>query len=163
MSITDIAFMCGYSSHQNFTKAVRKAIGLSPTEYRKNDVYFYFPAYVANYARNITVKKENIPETICVSFFYNKLENIENRALEHLFELIPRFDGRIFGRQGKQKGKMYSYELYLTEAEKYRSILENGGFSEIHTHAAYSYLYASTIVKNNELEINKSWNYLYDT
>jgi len=77
--------------------------------------------------------------------------------------LVPDFDGRIFGRQGKQKGNMYSYELYLTEAEKYRSILENGGFREIHTHAAYSHLYATTIVKNDELEINKSWNYIYDT
>jgi len=58
MSITDIAFMCGYSSHQNFTNAVRKAIGLSPTEYRKNDMYFYFPAYITWDACKITVKKK---------------------------------------------------------------------------------------------------------
>ncbi len=162
MSITDIAFMCDYSSHQNFTKAVRKEIGLSPTEYRKNDMYFYFPAYITEYNMHITVKKENIPSTTCICFFDSKLDNIEDRAIDRLFELIPDFNGRIFGRKSKQKSTVFSYELYLTEAEKYRPVLEKGGFGEINIHPAHSHLYASTTVKNNETEINESWNYFYN-
>lgn len=162
MSITDIAFMCNYSSHQNFTKAVKKEIGLSPSDYRKSDMYFYFPAYVTKYDQHITVKKENIPETISASFFHSKLEGIENRALDRLFEIIPNFNGRVFGRQGKQINTAFRYELYLTEAKKYCHNLANGGFGEIHIHPAHSHRYASTIVNNNETQINESWNYLYD-
>ncbi|MCL2665857.1 MAG: AraC family transcriptional regulator, partial [Defluviitaleaceae bacterium] len=44
MTFTEAALMCGYSSHQSFCREVKKTLGITPSEYKNNESYFFFPA-----------------------------------------------------------------------------------------------------------------------
>lgn len=162
LSFTDIACICGYSSHQNFSKIVKLSTGVSPTEYKKSDLYFYFSPYYTDCAGPITVKKAVIPPVICVRYYSGRLTGIENRALACLFRAIPDFNGKIYGRAGKQKNSQFCYELCLTNAEQYIPVLENCGFGSVCRFPGFSQLFAMMTSDNTESAINSSWNFLYN-
>ncbi|MCL2433545.1 MAG: GyrI-like domain-containing protein, partial [Clostridia bacterium] len=90
---------------------------------------------------SVKVNTEAIPawETTC--YYDSRLIGIEDRAITSLGEV----KGRIFGRNGKQKGNRFCYML-MTETDG----------------PAATGLYATCTVNYNEDEINRGWNYLYN-
>ena len=45
LSMTDIACQCGFSSQQAMGRAVRQAVGMTPSAYKTSEVYYFFPPY----------------------------------------------------------------------------------------------------------------------
>lgn len=160
-TIADIAYVCGYSSQQAFCKCVKSATGQTPLEYRESDCFYYFPKFDGGTLHQIHVAAEHIPETTLVRFGHHQYRGIEDRAIRYLFSLLPDYSGRIFGRNGKQEGSWFYYELYLTDAERYMENLQNSKFDYIGTRPAYSATLAVTPTQNNDDRINAAWDYLY--
>jgi predicted transcriptional regulator YdeE len=75
------------------------------------------------------------------------LVGIENRAIDSLGEI----KGRVFGRNGKQIGNRFCYELMSEKPN---------GSGKTGTYAVSTY--AVCTVKYNERDINDGWNYLYN-
>jgi len=62
---------------------------------------------------------------------------------------MPGFNGRVFGRNGKQLGSKLCYELYIEAAEADRPAITG--------------TFAGISCPNIEEEINAAWDYLYNT
>lgn len=161
MSLTDIAYYCGYSSQQAFCKYVKTTTGQTPLEYKKSDKYYYFPPFKGDIKTYVSVASEMIPKTIVCKFYHSQIKGIENKAINHLLSIFPDFNGRVFGRNGKQSGSKFCYELYITSDGALEKFLKNSQFQNIELQPSHSDTYATATVKNIDEEINKAWNYMY--
>jgi predicted transcriptional regulator YdeE len=89
------------------------------------------------------------------------LKGIENKAIKAFLNACPDYIGRIFGRNGKQKGNIFCYELYLTSTEINYDILSSYGFVVESDIPCFTSAFASSTVTNDEQKINAAWDYLY--
>ncbi|MFC3749617.1 helix-turn-helix transcriptional regulator [Paenibacillus sp. GCM10012306] len=158
MPLADIAMEWGYSSQQAFCKHVKSTLGQSPLEYRNGDCYYYFPPYNSQNDRQVSVASECIPETVRARYYHSSLENIERNAMRSLFSLLPGYRGRIFGRNGKQDGNRFCYELYIQGIDA-RDLAE-GEFTSLETVSSFNNSFATVIVDHKEDAIFEAWNYL---
>lgn len=161
MGFTDIAFQCGYSSHQALCRAIKQNLGLTPSEYKNGNVYYFFPPFSGVPLYDVTVLKNTIPSTFRVLFYSKKLSGIENTAINTFFKAIPDYSGRIFGRNGDQKGDKFCYELHLSDTARDYSALINYGFRVTYEVSSIDATFAMVSVRNNENVINAAWDYLY--
>ena len=169
MGFTDIAIRCGYSSHQTFCRAVKQALGITPSEYKGGSAYYFFPpamCKVKSEARGelhhgVTVQHMTIPDTLRMLFYHPQLRGIEDRAINALLQAIPDYNGRIFGRSGKQKQNLSCYELYLSDTDTRHDILNTYGFEGLGKCPAITATFATLTVRNIESEINAAWDFLY--
>lgn len=163
MGLTDIAFQCGYSSHQALCRAVKQTIGLTPSEYKHGDIYYLFPPFNGEPLQSVTVSNETIPQTLRVLFYHSSLMNIENMAVNTFLHAFPDYNGRIFGRNGKQEGNKFCYELYLTDTCVNRDKIKSYGFETMQEIPYSTAIFATSTVRNDEQKINAAWDYLYST
>ena len=77
--------------------------------------------------------------------------------------LAPGFRGRIFGRNGKQRGAKSCYELYITNYERLLPLLETSAFEAGGSRPAIDALFATTAAPFEEAHVNAAWDYLYLT
>lgn len=159
--LADIAYQCGYSSHQALCRAVKHHLGLSPTEYRNGDVYYFFPPYEAGPVQAVTVSNATIPRALRVLFYRSSPNGIERAAVSAFLTAFPGYKQRIFGRNGKQQGNRFCYELYLTDIENEYASLAERGFALGQETPAVSAFFASCTVVDDEPRICAAWDYLY--
>ena len=161
MGLTDIAFKCGYSSHQALCRAVKQVLNLTPSEYKSSDTYYFFPPFNSEPLQSVTVSNEMIPSTLRVLFYHSRLTDIENIAVNTFLHIFPNYEGRIFGRNGKQVGDKFCYELYLTDQKHNYDVLTSHGFEITGKIPCLNSMFASSTVINDEGRLNSAWNYLY--
>ncbi|HPF54998.1 MAG TPA: helix-turn-helix domain-containing protein [Clostridiales bacterium] len=143
MPLDVITAESGYQTQQAFHKQFRELVNMTPLEYRKSDTWFYFYPFDTNdISLAVKVGAEVFPACEARHFYDSCLAGIEDRAIESLGEV----KGRVFGRNGKQIGNRFCYEV-MTEKE---NALGKTG------------TYAVCTVKYNEREIGDGWNYLYN-
>lgn len=134
----------GYETQQAFHKQFKSVVGITPAQYRQSDTYFYFhPAIDHSVSFAVKVGTEFIPVCSTTRFYDTCLAGIEDKAIASLGGV----SGRVFGRNGKQLGNRFCYELMTQEAG---------------TGKGEARLYATCTVRYNEPEINEAWNYLYN-
>jgi len=137
-----IADESGCQTQQAFNKLFKSIVGMTPLEYKESDSYFYFyPSSRNEISIAVNVGTEYIPECITTRFYDSCLIGIEDKAVAAQGDI----KGRIFGRNGKQIGNRFCYEV-MTEKEG----------------TANSGTYATCTVNYNEKDINDGWNYLYN-
>lgn len=161
MSLTDIAYTCGYSSQQAFCRSVKSVTGQTPLEYKESGCYYYFPMFNSDNKRMVTVTTETIPQTLCIKFYHSQIRGIENRAVNYLLTVLPEYEGRIFGRNGSQLESRLCYELYIKPDDKNFEKLKNSAFVVGGFIPEVTSFFAKTTAKNMDEEINSSWDYLY--
>jgi len=161
MELTDIAFHCGYSSYLTLWRAIKQTLGVAPSEYKDGTTYYFFPPSSGEQLQSVTISNSVIPQTQRMLYYNTKLTNIENIAVKTFLQVFPNYNGRIFGRNGKQKGNRFCYELYLSDTETDYSKLELFGFELEETMSCFSSIFATSSVRNDELKINAAWDYLY--
>ncbi|MCL2775435.1 MAG: AraC family transcriptional regulator [Oscillospiraceae bacterium] len=161
MGFTDIAFQCGYSSYLTLWRAVRQTLGLTPSEYKNGNTYYFFPPFKGNPIQPVTVSNDTIPRALRVLYYHTKLTGIENAAIQTFLQIVPNYNGRIFGRNGKQSGSRFCYELYLTDTSIDCGKLNGRGFKTTNIIPCFTKLFAVSTVRNDEKKINAAWNYLY--
>ena len=138
---------CG--TQQAFHKQFKSTVGLTPLDYRRGDSYFYFyPFTLPEIGIAVKVGAETIPPCSTLRYYDGSLRGIEDKALAALG--TPQ--GRVFGRGGRQIGSRFCYEL--------RSALQDGDSPHSEGHTA---VFASCVVPYHEAEINRAWNYLYNS
>lgn len=159
--LAEIAYLCGFSSQQALCREVKKATGMTPLNYRRSSDYYGFPPYFQSRSR-ITVTGEQIPAARCLYFYHSQMQDIERRAVEAFLQNVPGYTGRLFGRDGKQQGSRFCYELYVTEAFPLPNTLErifiSGGMCPERRGK-----FACTTVENQEEAICRAWDELYHT
>lgn len=160
-SLVDIVYEYGYSSQQAFCKCVKAATGLTPLEYKLKDGYYYYPRFCQDSKLQVLISGENIPKTVHLNYYHSQIRGIENRSVDYLLSLIPDYDGRIFGRNGKQLNNRFCYELNIEYKEDLVNLLKNSDFSDVSITAPQADIYAKISVKNIESSINSAWDYLY--
>ena len=142
MPLSIIADESGCGTQQAFHKLFKSIVGMTPLEYNRGDTFFYFYPFAINeISLAVKVGTETIPECATTRFYDSCLIGIEDRAIASLGEI----KGRVFGRNGKQIGSQFCYEV----------MTEQPG-------AGKTDLYATCVVNYNEPEINDGWNYLYN-
>lgn len=161
MNTADISCLCGYSSQAALCQTIKYYLGITATEYKNSTCQYFFPKFDSDVFRQIEVKAENIPKTISVLFYHPKLTGIENRAIGYLQSVVPAYKGRIFGRNEKQCGNQFCYELMIEYSETNMALLQNSSFQISSVKPSVRHTFACTIVKNSEPEINAAWDYLY--
>jgi len=160
-SFTDIAFQCGYSSYQAFCRVIQQTLNMTMSEYKNSDIYYFFPPFNGEPLQSVIVSSETIPPSTRVFFYHSRLSDIENIAVNKFLEVFPNYDGRIFGRNGKQKGARLCYELILPNTNKSYDILTSHGFEIAENIPCLSATFASSTIPNDKRKINSAWNYLY--
>ena len=148
LPLLQVAQDCGFGSQQALCKAVKALTGHSPLQYKSGGGEYFFPPGDGETAHTVTVSTETIPPTRRLCYYDSRLRGIENRALAWLFAEMPSYTGRIFGRNGQQRGAKLCYELYI-ESDQPDQPAITGAF-------------AKTLCANTETEINAAWDYLYD-
>ena len=161
MELADIAYKCGYSSHQALCRAVKQMLNLTPSEYKNSDTYYFFPPFNSEPLQSVTVSNETIPSSLRVLFYHSRLTGIENIAVNTFLHIFPNYDGRIFGKNGKQEGSKFCYELYLTGTKHNYDMLTSHGFEIAECIPCLTSMFASSTITNDEGRINSAWNYLY--
>lgn len=142
-----IAGESGYGTQQAFNKLFKSVVGMTPIGYRQGDTYFYFyPFDMSEISLAVKVGTEFIPGCKTTRFYDSCLLGIENKAIDSLGQIT----GRVFGRNGKQIGNQFCYEVMTEQAGNTAG-------------AGKTDLYAACVVNYNEPEINDGWNYLYNT
>ncbi|HBN85699.1 MAG TPA: hypothetical protein DDZ89_17855 [Clostridiales bacterium] len=137
-----IANESGCQTQQAFNKMFKCIVGMTPLEYKQCDTYFYFYPYsIDEISIAVKVGNEFIPECQTIRFYDSCLIGIEDKAIAGLNDI----KGRIFGRNGKQIGNQFCYEV----------ITEKDGIGKTGT-------YATCVINYNEQDINDGWNYLYN-
>ncbi|MCL2433928.1 MAG: AraC family transcriptional regulator, partial [Clostridia bacterium] len=137
LALSVIAQESGYSTPQAFHKQFKNVVGMTPHEYRQSDAYWYFyPFSQDEVSISVKVSTETIPACQTTLYYDPCLIGIEDRAVASL----GRVEGRIFGRNGKQKGNQFCYEV-MTETPG----------------PATTNLYATCTVNYTEEEINSGW------
>jgi AraC-like DNA-binding protein len=163
LSLLDIAYQCGFSSQQALNRAVRQAVGMTPCAYKNSEIYYFFPPYTGQALFPVSVNPESIPATLCLRYYDAKHKGIEERATASFLALAPGFRGRLFGRNGKQRGAKSCYELYITDCERLLPLLKKSVFEIGEPCPAMNSLFATTAAPNEEARINTAWDYLYLT
>lgn len=159
-SLADIAYSCGYSSQQSLCREIKSLIGVTATDYKNNNEYFFFPpCYIAS-EYQISVMKCKIPSTLCIKYYSTKYVCIENKAVNCFINNNPGYTGKIFGRNGRQRSNEFCYELYIEQKQDFR--LNINGFESGSIFPSYSTTCAIVSVNNHDLEINAGWNYIYN-
>lgn len=116
---------------------------MTPVEYKQSDSYFYFyPFSINDISVVVNVGSQTIPACTTRRFYDSRLIGIEDKAIRSLGGIT----GRAFGRNGKQIGSRFCYEV----------MIETDGIGKKGT-------YAACTVDYNEKDINNGWNYLYST
>lgn len=160
--MADIAYLWGYSSQQDFSRLVQRKLNMTPVEYKKSDRYYYFPRYSGDSIFDVSVEHITIPKLQCFCFYTAKLTCLEKSAVKALFDLLPDYSGKIFGRNGRQRNQKFCYELYLSveadQAKHLEKVFEAGKQM-----SAYTGLFAMTTVKNQDDVINCAWEYIDKT
>ena len=110
----------------------------------------------------MSVGQESIPATRRLRYYDSRLQGLENRALDWLLASRPEYRGRIFGRNGEQKGPKLCYELYI-EIHPNESADSPGTPGDDADQPAVTGLFAQTTCPNTEDKINAAWDYLYLT
>ncbi|MEO3947805.1 helix-turn-helix domain-containing protein [Gorillibacterium sp. CAU 1737] len=162
LSLSAIAYECGYSSQQAFCRSVKAVTGLSPLAYKDSSNEFYFPRFNQQSQRQITLSTETLPLTLRLVYSHPEPKGIEARAIARLFRLLPAYNGRIFGRnrpQGKDRGA--SYELYIEGSEDLVGLLAEGGFANLAFLPERTAVFAKTTARHREEEVNAAWDDLY--
>jgi len=149
LPLVDIACQCGFSSQQAMGRAVRQTTGMTPLAYKNSEAYYFFPPYAGQALFQVSVKPESIPPTLLLRYYDSRLKGIEDRALEWFFAARPGYRGRVFGRNGKQRGPKLCYELFIEDDNP--------------DQPAVTGLFAQTTCPNIEEKINAAWDYLYLT
>ncbi|WP_438446640.1 helix-turn-helix domain-containing protein [Gorillibacterium sp. sgz5001074] len=162
ISLVDIAYGCGYSSQQALCRSVRSAVFMTPLEYRHSRAFYYFPRFDGASSRQVTVASENLPKTIRAKFYHPQLRGIEDHAVRSLSLLLPAYRGRIFGRNGPQRGNRFCYEVSVEYAPDLLGTFRNSVFCDAAVHPETGLVCARTAVRNDEEEIGQAWNDLYD-
>lgn len=157
MPLDDIAYSCGYSSQQALCREIRILLNTTATEYRNSNDYYQLSAPRENIPFLTEVKSTSIPQTQCLKYYSSVIHGIENKAVTAFLRNNPDYSGRIFGRNGAQKGNLICYELYI---EPYENI-NITGFEKGSRFNGYAVVCAQIKVKNNEENINSAWDYLY--
>lgn len=143
LSLAVIAHECGYRTQQAFHRQFKNTVGMTPLAYQQGNTYFYFYPFDTDRASySVKVCKETIPKCSMTRFYDSCLPGIEDKAVADLSGTA----GRVFGRNGKQVGSLFCYEV----------------MTEMHG-AGKMDLYATTVVRYDEAEIDDAWNYLYNT
>jgi len=161
MTLTDIAFHCGYSSYLTLWRAVKQALGLTPSQYKNGNTYYFFPSFNGKPLQSVTISNETIPQSKCILLYHSRLAGIENIAVNTFLQAHPNYSGRIFGRNGKQKGSKFCYELYLSSADINYDILISHGFETANEMPCFPATIATSIVQNDASKISAAWDYLY--
>lgn len=159
LSLADIAYLWRYSSQQDFSRLVQRKLNMTPMEYKRSDRYYYFPRYLGESIFDVSVEHITVPKLKCFYFYAAKLTGLERSAIKALFDLLPDYSGKIFGRNGKQRNNKFCYELYLLveadQAKHLEKVFEAGKQADARTG-----LFAMTTVKNQDDVINCAWEYL---
>lgn len=158
---SDIAYQCGYSSHQALCRAVGKTLGITPSDYRRGNTYYFFPPFCGNPVQSVTISVETIPRTLRMKFFHSSLNRIETTAVHAFLRACPNYNGRIFGRNGRQEGNQFCYELYLTDFRSEYETLKSCGFKRAKDIPSVNSVFAVSTVGNDERKINAAWDYLF--
>ena len=161
LPLLQIAQDCGFGSQQALCKGVKAATGQSPLQYKAGGQEYYFPPGGGRQAYTVTVSSETIPPTLRLRYYDSRLQGIENRALAWLFAEKPGYQGRIFGRNGAQRGPKLCYELYI-ECHPSESADSPGTPAEGADQPEFTGAFAKTSCPNIEAEISAAWDYLYD-
>ena len=157
MSLAEISYLCGYSSQQALCREIRSLLGMTATEYRESDAYYFLSARDRDIPYITEVSKVNIPQTICLQFYHPVLRGLESLAVHSFLKHNPDYTGRIFGRNGTQYRNRFCYELYVEDTGE----LHTAGFTVGMIRPAYSTSCAQIRVRNEEEEINAAWDWLY--
>ena len=136
---------------------------MTPSAYKNSEVYYFFPPYAGQALFPVSVKQEGVPATLRLRYYDAKYSGIEERATAAFLALLPGFRGRLFGRNGKQRGAKSCYELYITDYERLRPLLKKSAFEIGGPVPAMNSLFATTTAPNEEARINAAWDYLYLT
>lgn len=161
MGLTDIAVKCGYSSHQALCRSVKQTLGITPSEYKNSGIYYFFPPFKGEPLQSVIISNETVSVMLRVLFYNKRLKGIENLAVSAFMQAFPNYGGRVFGRNGKQEGNNFCYELYLTETEINFDKLIEYGFEISGDYISFSAMFATSVVPNDEYKINAAWDYLY--
>ena len=162
-----IAYECGYSSQQAMCRSIQASLGMTPGQYRQSDRCYFFPPYRGGAIYDVSARRLSLPKLYGIKFFHRSLAEIENRALALLFKRVPDFSGRLFGKNGPQKGALFCYELYVSEYRVCRQLLllrqneaAEGSFSKGPDLPESAGLFALVHADNREADISAAWNYL---
>lgn len=161
MELTDIAYQCGYASYLTLWRAMKQMLGLAPSEYKTGNTYYFFPPFSGEPVQSVTVSNDVIPPTLRVLYYSSQLSNIEKMAVDTFLRAVPAYAGRIFGRNGKQRGSKFCYELYVTDAGFSHESFLPYCFELMDEIPAFAATFATSAVRNDEARINAAWDYLY--
>ena len=161
LGLTDIALRCGYSSHQALCRAVKQTLDMTPSDYKNGDTYYFFPPFKGEPLQSVTVSDGVIPRAVRALYYHPRMKNIENEAVGAFLAAFPDYNGRIFGRNGKQGNSRFCYELYLTDTDIEYSKLNTCGFKVADEVPGFTAMFATSTVRNEERKINAAWDYLY--
>lgn len=163
-SLSSIAYELGYSSQQAFCKSVKSTTGLTPLEYKASGFEYYFPKfYRSSTGLQVSVSTLTIPEFFCVSYLSKQDDTLEQDAVEKLICILPKYRGRLFGRNAPSEVNVPCYELLLetTQLTKEQLLLLSEQFSAAKIEPSFNHLFALTTVENHAPKICSTWNYLY--
>ena len=160
-TLAEIAYQCGFSSQQALCRAVKQSLGITPLAYKESEMFYFFPPYSGVPLQSVNIKNENIPACICFQYYDTCRNHIEERAIKTILKAMPEYCGRIFGRDGKQRGSFFCYEVMIEDMQTGYFPLLAHGFRFKKEEDSFSILAASTVVKNQEESINDAWEYLY--
>jgi AraC family transcriptional regulator len=172
-SLVEIALLNGYETQQSFHKHFKNVLGITPLEYKNGDIYFcFYPLSPENISVPIKVGMETLPVTISCKYYASQQKGIENKAVSELLAIMKAGTEalcseklRLFGRDGKQRGNRFCYELLIAPSgnmEDWLAALGKSLFSEVSVASQTTGFYASCTVKNIEQDIVDGWNYLYN-
>jgi len=161
MGLAGVAFQCGYSSHQSLCQAVKQTLGLTPSEYKHSDVYYFFPPWSGEPLQPVVVAGDTVPRALRVLFYHSSITNIENIAVDTFLRVFPDYGGRIFGRNGEQTGGKLCYELYVSDFSLDYHKLNMYGFKTTYEIPCFTATFATSTIRNDERKINAAWDYLY--
>lgn len=159
LSLVEIAYGCGYSSQQALCREVKNYTSMTPLEYKESDVFHYLIPFFNENQLKVMTATHKLPQTICLKYLHNNLIGIENAAINRFFVCFPEYKEILLGRNGKQIGSQYCYELYIERLDDYSNLMNDfviGGIMP-----ATNRLYATITLKNDEKQINEGWDYLY--
>lgn len=169
ISLVEIALANGYQTQQSFHKHFKNVLGITPLEYKTGDVYFsFYPYRPEKINAPVKVATETIPLTISCKYYSSQQRGIENKAICELLDIMKKnhLCGekiRLFGRDCKQKGGRFCYELMVApsgQIDDWLNVLRKSNFHEVaFTNQAIGF-YASCMVENNEQEIMDGWFFL---
>jgi len=162
LSFVAIAYKCGYSSQQAMCRKIKKNLGVTASIYKNSNAYYCFPRFSSTLNKQIKVESETIPQVRPLIYMDSRLAGIERRALEKFHANFPDYKGRIFGKSSKQIYSRFIYELGV----EYEKFTFNGKLSVDFKLGdktnSFTQLFAKTTVDNNEDDINKAWDFLYN-